>query len=99
MMSNERFDYIDDFPLSAAALETYIDNTYGTTRNAVRHYVYDGLVVNSDYPGATSVSNADYEYARNERKARIKLIKPSLLQQILREYDGAFTKGLVPKVA
>ena len=99
MMSNERFDYIDDFPLSAAALEVHIDKLYGANRNAVRHYVYDGLIVNSDYPGATSVSNADYEYARNERKARIKLIKPSLLQQILREYDGAFTQGLIPKVA
>jgi len=99
MMSNERFDYIDDFPLSAAALEVHIDKLYGANRNAVRHYIHDGLIVNSDHPGASSVSNADYEYARNERKARIKLIKPSLLQQILREYDGAFTKGLVPKVA
>ena len=99
MMSNERFDYIDDFPLSAAALESHIDRLYGSNRNAVRYHVKDGLVVNSDVVGAGAVTNAEYEYQLNERKARIKLIKPSLLQQILREYDGAFTKGIVPIVA
>ena len=98
-MSNERFDYIDDFPLSAAALESHIDRLYGSNRNAVRYHVKDGLVVNSDVVGAGAVTNAEYEYQLNERKARIKLIKPSLLQQILREYDGAFTKGIVPIVA
>ena len=98
MMVNERFDYIDDFPMSSYALEKHIETKYGTTRNAIRHYVADGYIVDADYPGATSVSNADYEYALNDQKARIKLIKPSLLQQILKEYDGVFTKGIVPVV-
>jgi hypothetical protein len=35
MMANERFDYIDDFPLSSYALEAHIDKLYGANRNAI----------------------------------------------------------------
>lgn len=96
MMANERFDYIDDFPMSSYTLETYIDKKYGNDRNAPHHYVKDGYIVNSDVPGATTVSNADYEYALNEEKAKIKLIKPSLLQQILYEYEQVFKEAFKP---
>jgi hypothetical protein len=98
MMVNERYDYVDDFPMSAYTLEKHIDKKYGTDRNAIHHYVADDYIVDADFPGATSVSNADYEYALNDEKAKIKLIKPSLLQQILKEYDTVFTKSITPIV-
>lgn len=99
MLVNERFDYIDDFPLTAASLENYITQKYGEAKNDIHHYVHDGYVVNSDYPNATSVTNADYEYSVNEQKAKIKLIKPSLLQQVLKEYQEALnSSGFTPRV-
>ena len=96
MMVNEKFDYIDDFPMSSYTLENYIDNKYGNQRNSPHHYVKDGYIVNSDEPGAVSVSNADYEYNLNEEKSKIKLIKPSLLQQILTEYEAVFKDAFKP---
>lgn len=40
MLLNERYDYINDFPLSTSQLYMHVDETYGAeNRNAVHHYV------------------------------------------------------------
>ena len=88
MLVNERFDYIKDFPLPYPELLKYVEDVYGASNiNAVHHWVNEkGYVVNSDHPGATSVSNLQYEEAVNESKRRIKLISPQLLQQVLTQF-------------
>jgi len=99
MLTNERFDYIDDFPLTSASLENYITQKYGDAKYDIHHYTADGYTVNEDYEGAQAVTNYDYEYTQNDAKAKIKLIKPSLLQQVLKEYEEAFNStGFKPRV-
>lgn len=39
MLLNQRYDYIDDYPLSTSQLETMIDEAYGDRKNDVRHYI------------------------------------------------------------
>lgn len=88
MLVNERFDYVKDFPLPYQELLKYVEDVYGADNiNAIHHWQNDkGFVVNSDYPGATSVSNLQYEEGVNESKRRIKLISPQLLQQVLTQF-------------
>lgn len=87
MLANQLYDYRTDFPLPIPELEAYIDDKYGNQADAVHHYVDSrGYVVNSDFPGATSVSNRQYEELENEKKRRIKIISPNILSTILDSY-------------
>jgi hypothetical protein len=87
MLANQMYDYRSDFPLPYPELDAYIEDKYGNQADAVRHYVDSrGYVVNSDFPGATSVSNRQYEELENEKKRRIKIISPNLLSTILDSY-------------
>lgn len=88
MIANQKYDYINDFPLAIPELENHIRDKYGVENvYAIHHYEKNGFVVsNIDYPDATSVSNYDYEFAENEKKRRIKIISPSLLQEIVRQF-------------
>ena len=88
MLCNNRFDYITDFPLTIYNLEKYITNKYGATHMYDTHHYIDsnGNIVDSSNPDATSVSNYDYEIALNEQKRRIKLISPTLLNTIIKNF-------------
>jgi len=87
MLANDRYDYIEDFPLAEVELVKVISSKYPGTENDIHHYVdANGYVVNSTAEGAVSVSNADYERARNETKRRIKIISPKLIGTILNNY-------------
>jgi hypothetical protein len=90
MLVNERYDYINDFPLRQTALEDYISQKYDNP-DAIRHYVTTkGYIVNSDYidpvtgtADATPVTNYEYEVAVNEDKRRIKMIPASILGEVI----------------
>lgn len=88
MLCNERYDHINDFPVSQYELEQHISSTYGVTgQYDTHHYINSaGQTVDSSFPGATSVSNYDYEMAENEKKRRIKLISPALLSTIIKNF-------------
>ena len=87
MLANGKYDYLTDFPLSEQSLEKHIVEAYGAQRYAVHHYEdANGFVVNSTASGAVSVSNDDYERAKNETKRRIKIISPQLVNTILRNF-------------
>lgn len=87
MLCNEKFNYVDDFPLAQYELEKHISNKYGAAVYGVHHYINSaGYIVDSTSPGALSVSNYQYETDLNESKRRIKLISPSLLQTILKNF-------------
>ena len=89
MLCNERYDYVDDFPLPTYQLEKHIKEKYGDTHQYDTHHYVDtkGNIVDSSNPEATSVSNYDYETTVNESKRRIKLISPSLLNTILKNFN------------
>lgn len=93
MLVNERFDYINDFPMIPASLEVYIADKYGSAIYDIHHYeTADGYIVNSDYVNpqgiadALPVTNYDYEYAQNETKRRIKIIPPAVLADVLTQF-------------
>lgn len=89
MLANDRYDYINDFPLSTYNLEKHIKQKYGEDHMYdTHHYINsDGYVVDSAQPGATSVSNYQYEDELNESKRRIKIISPQLINTILKNFE------------
>jgi hypothetical protein len=88
MLLNERFDYIADFPLSYPKLVRYVEDKYGVeNKDAVHHYEESrGYIVNSDVPGATPVSNLQYEERINEAKRRIKIITPAMVDKVIEQF-------------
>lgn len=89
MLVNERYDYINDFPMSTQEFERFVVDKYGSNLNAVHHHVdAKGFIVN-ELPGTTiPVSNYDYEVSVNESKRRIKLISSLSLGQILQSFKS-----------
>jgi hypothetical protein len=86
MLCNERYNYVDDYPLTQYELEKHITAKYGSGNEYDTHHYVDtrGNIVNSTQ--GTSVSNYDYETSLNESKRRIKLISPTLLNTILKNF-------------
>lgn len=90
MLVNERYDYINDFPLSQVALEDYVAEKYANP-DAIHHYVSSkGFIVNSDFvdpvtgvADATPVTNYEYEVNENEDKRRLKMIPSNILGDVL----------------
>lgn len=86
MLCNQRYDYIEDFPLSYQAFNRYVTEKYGNSLFDIHHYEKDGFIVESSVVGAQPVTNYDYEDKLNEQKRRIKLISPQLMGRILSEF-------------
>ena len=85
MLINDRYDYVNDFTLENDALEAMITANY-TSPDAVKWYKKDGLVVDSTVAGAVAQTHRQYEQDRNEAKRRIKIVTPTLVNQIVREF-------------
>ena len=61
MLINDRYDYVNDFPLENDALDSTV-------------------------AGAVAQTHRQYEQDRNEAKRRIKIVTPTLVNQIVREF-------------
>ena len=100
MLANDKQDYREDFPLDYNNLMKKVKSIYGDTDEqiyGIHHYEAvivnnnDNIyVVNSDYPGAYSVTNFDYEERVNEEKRRIKIIAKPVLDSVLKQYSQMF---------
>jgi hypothetical protein len=90
MLVNERYDYLNDFPLSTYNLEKHITQKYGAGNEYDTHHYVDlkGFTVDEDNAEATSVSNYQYEDDLNETKRTIKIVSPSLINTILRNFNS-----------
>jgi hypothetical protein len=87
MLANDRFDYLNDFPLDYPRLSAYIEDKYGSSADSIHHYEDStGNIVHSTAPGAASISNRQYEEDLNESKRRIKIISRDLLATVLNNY-------------
>jgi hypothetical protein len=96
MLTNERYDYIEDFPMTTVTLEAYIDAKYGQDKDNIKHYVTaNGDIVMSDYVNplgvadATPMTYSDYEISLNESKRRIKMIPADILGEVMRSFREA----------
>lgn len=88
MLVNDRYDYINDFPMSSYKLERYITDKYGVGNEYnTHHYELNGFVVNSSQSGAHSVTNYDYEASINESKRRIKIVPKQIVDKLVRDLE------------
>jgi len=87
MLVNERYDYLADWPMTTAALEQYVEDTYGVTKTNVHHYEdANGTIVPTNYPSAVPITNENYAEKINESKRRIKLISKELISTIMKNF-------------
>mgnify|MGYP003341495154 CR=1 FL=1 len=88
LILNEVVDPRYDWPLSTSNLIKYCESKYNNI-NGIHHYIdTDGYIVNSTAPGATSVSNFQYEEEINEGKRKIKIIKPEYINQVVETFNS-----------
>ncbi len=92
MLINERYDYVNDFPLSWTELNDYVTNKYGEgNEHDIHHYELDGgYVVNETETGRTPITNFEFEDRENEKKRRIKLVSKSMMNNLSNELRGLF---------
>lgn len=101
MLANERFDPVADFPLSQSALEDYVLTKYGSSNRDSQHTLFgyphfelpSGKVVDQYTPLAQPVSNYDYEFTENEKKRRIKIVSPNIINKLVSDLEDAFVEG------
>jgi hypothetical protein len=103
MLINERYNMIEDFPLSEQDFESYITQKYGdnpatryeqhTYFGSLHYETPDGQIVDSDNELAQPVSNYDYELHLNESKRRIKLVSARYIDQIADELEALFVSS------
>jgi hypothetical protein len=90
MLVNQRYDYIEDFPLSSLELEAFIKRKYGDNMYEVHHYLQNGVITE----GAATITFKEYagfegtfggfsvgDIVYNDRtkyKARIDLVQPQI---------------------
>jgi hypothetical protein len=88
MIANQRFDYINDWPMTFSALERYCVDKYGDPGIYETHHYENaaGFVVNSSEANSTPISNFTVEDRLNETKRSIKIISKQVLEQIVNEF-------------
>lgn len=90
LLANDRYDYLNDFPLRQITMEKVISDKYGEEHiHDVHHYeaVINGktFVVDSNVVGSSPITNSDYEITVNDSKRLIKIISPSLISKVAKE--------------
>jgi hypothetical protein len=99
MLTNDRYDLWNDFPMSGEALSKYIENKYGENNENDQHIIFDtphfederGNIV--DGPASNlvrEISNLEYETRMNESKRRIKIVNKSIIANIAAELESSF---------
>lgn len=87
MLANNRYDYINDFPLPVTIMDNVIIDKYGIDNvNKIHHYeaILNGktFIVDQTHVSSVPITNSDYEYNMNENKRIIRLISPSIIAQV-----------------
>ena len=98
LLFNEIKDRYYDWPLTASQFETYVNDKYDDI-NGIHHYeitqesgpttsIDDShkIQVNSTVSGATAVTNYEYEERLQNKKRRIRLLRPEFLELFVEEF-------------
>lgn len=99
MLTNDRYDLWNDFPMSGDALTKYIESKYGQGNENNQHIIFytphfedeRGNIV--DGPASNlvrAISNLEYETRMNESKRRIKVVNKSIIANIVSELESSF---------
>ena len=95
LLTNNITNIFDQWPKSVSSLEKFVIEKYNDP-DETHHYEiqYESgdtskiimINDNKNYPNATRISNFNYELQENQKKARIRLVKPFYVNQIVSEY-------------
>lgn len=89
LLTNEIVDPRYDWCLSQDHLLYLCQNKY-TNIYGIHHYEDSkGYIVDSNFPGAVSISNYDYEDQLNEQKRIIKIMNQNLVKEFIKEFQTA----------
>jgi len=88
LLANDIIDPFYDWVLQDIHLSKYVTKKYGTGNETdPHHYIKDGLIVSSTTPGATLITNYEYEVSLNEEKRSIKIVRPIYIEKIESEFE------------
>ena len=89
LLVNDIIDPRYEWPLTHVNLNEYCINKYGANNiYATHHYENSvGIQVNSTVVGAVSISNFQFEDAKNELKRRIKILTPAGAAWVIDEFS------------
>lgn len=99
MLTNDRYDLWNDFPMSGEALSKYIESKYGQGNEESQHIIFDtphfederGNIVDGPANNLVrAISNLEYETRMNESKRRIKVVNKSIIANIIAELEKSF---------
>lgn len=89
LMMNNIYDPFHGWVMSYKELKEYTGNIYGSSNlNSIHHYVdTNGRVVTSEHVDAIPITNLEYEDAENEKKRKIRVLKPEYLSRVIEELE------------
>jgi hypothetical protein len=91
MLLNQRYDYIEDFPMSSANLDAHITRKYGDRRNDVAYYVNKtGVVENTHVIYAIVDTKDQYQEGRTLLKDLIRVGDVIRRKTSIGDYVGSF---------
>ena len=102
MLINERYDYVNDFPMDEQSLEKYVELKYGEGNRDQVHTIFGvphyedqfGNIVEPDGVLSVPISNYEHEFRINESKRRIKVLNRGLIGQVTAELNAAFGSSI-----
>lgn len=88
MLLNDRYDYIEDFPVSQNDLYRITVEKYGEDNVYSPHHYENaqGYVVADNEPLAIEVTNIEYEERMNEKKRTIKIVDASIIERVVDDF-------------
>jgi hypothetical protein len=98
-MTNDIIDVYTDWPMSVKRFEDYVKSKYDDI-NGIHHYEYAQQSGDTKFlielpndsattlpAGAVAVTNYEYEDRLQEKKRRIRLIKPEYIPELKKEFS------------
>ena len=106
LMFNEIHNPYFDWPLNSIDLQRYCEDKYGDTMYQTKHYEIDGNVIGriKDFNPSviwvppvftglgTAISFYDYEVQLNDTKREIKILRPELLGEFVKQFEESLSE-------
>ena len=94
LLFNQIINTYYDWPLSTRNFQRFVSNKYSNP-DAVNHYEVSQssggnwvkITVESDFPGATAVTNIEYEATLQDKKREITILQPQFVDQFRQEFN------------
>ena len=105
LFANNITDRYHDWPMSTPQFLEFINEKYADP-NALHHYEIpqtsgdttikiDIGTDNTDYPSASEVTNFEFEQDRQDTISQIRLLDPSYVEQLVKEFEGMMKESLL----